>query len=192
MAATANWCEDHGTATGSPAKGTTRDGFGADTNYAVNCNWKTADDTNVTAYTAAPVGPKPDCSYEKYQYIKFGGTFTLISAVKWTCHNNPEDLAYPDSLDGHIKLMGRVSSVYETPTRSINPLLTTDFSRQVWAYQGLPVNMHTTGPEASGPTDTLTAAGYTQYLISQIQALNTATFSSTAETMTVVAVWSEA
>lgn len=194
MAATANWCEDHGAATGSPARGTIRDGFGADTNYAVNCNWKTADDTNVTAYSAAPIG-NPDCSYEKYQYIKFGGTFTSISGVKWTCHNNPHDLAYPDSLEDPplIALKGKVSSTYATPSRTLNTSLTTDFTKQVWAYLGLPVLLSTTGPEAADPSETLTAAGYTQYLISQLQvpAPGTGLTASVTDVMKVVVVWVE-
>lgn len=192
MAATLNWCEDHGTATGSPAKGTTRDGFGADTNYAVNCNWKAADDTNVTAYDAAPIGPAPDNSYEKFQYLKITGTFTSISGMRWTCHANSDDLAYPDSVEGHIKLMGAVLSAYTTPSQSVNAALMTDFSRQVWAHQGLPVQFSTTGPEGASPSDVLTAAGYSQYLVSQLQVGAGATFgsSSTVE-MKEVVVWTE-
>lgn len=197
MAATLNWCEDHGAATGSPAKGTTRDGFGADTNYAVNCNWKAADDTNVTAYSSAPLGPKPDNSYEKFQYIKVTGTFTSLSGMRWSCHANYDDLAYPDSLSeadgyGHIKLMGTVTSTYTTPSQSVNAALLTDFSRQVWAHQGLPVQFSTTGPEAASPTDVLTAAGYSQYLVSQLQIGAGATYgSSTTAEMKVVVVWTE-
>ncbi len=44
MAATFHWAEDNGTQTGSPLHGTTRNGFGADTNYPTDVNWKTADD----------------------------------------------------------------------------------------------------------------------------------------------------
>lgn len=197
MAATLNWCEDHGAATGSPAKGTTRDGFGADTNYAVNCNWKTADDTNTTGYASAPIGPAPDCSYEKFQYLKVTGIFTSISGMKWTCHGNYDDFAYPDSLSeadgyGFIKIMGAVRSIYTTPSRSINAALLTDFSRQVWAHQGLPVKFSTTGPEDASPTDALTATGYSQYLVSQVQVLSGATYgsSTSAESKTIV-VWTE-
>lgn len=196
MAVTFNTCEDHGAATGSPAKGTTRDGFGADTNYAVNCDWKAADDTKSyasgTAYTAAPIGPAPDNSYEKFQYLKIAGSFTSCYAMKWTCHGNIEELASPDSLDGRIRLMGKVSSIYTTPSQTLNATLLTDFSRQVWAHQGLPVKFSTTGPEDASPVDTLTAAGYTQYMVSQLQVLSTATFAGAAtETMKHVIVWSE-
>lgn len=192
MAATINWCEDHGAATGSPARGTTRDGFAADTNYAVNCNWKAADDTNATAYSAASIGPAPDNSYEKFQYLKIGGTFVSIYGMLWTCHGNIEELASPDSLDGRIKLMGAVGIAYTTPSQSVNAALLTDFSRQVWAHQGLPVKFTTTGPEAASPTDTLTAAGYSQYLVSQLQVSASATFAgSETESMRHVFVWTE-
>lgn len=189
MPATATWCEDHGAATGSPAKGTVRDGFGADTNYPVNCNWKTADDTNTTAASAADID-RPDCSYEKFQYVKFAGTFTSIYDVKWTAHNDQNQIAgiIPGDL---IKLMGTVSSTYTTPSRSVNAALTTNFTEQVWAHRGLPVLMTTTGPEVASPTAVLTAAGYTQYLISQIQVAAGAANSPSSNTHKVVIVWSE-
>jgi len=192
MAATLNWCEDHGTATGSPAKGTTRDGFDSSTNYAVNCNWKTADDTNVTAYSSAPIGPPPDNSYEKYQYLKITGSFTSISSMKWTARGNYEELtSNGDVQQGYVKIMGGVSSVYNTPSRSLNAALMTNFSFQVWAHQGLPVKFSTVGPEGADPTDVLTEDGYTQYLISQLQMTADATINSDIEPSRVVVVWTE-
>jgi len=166
MAATTHLCEDNGAATGSPAHGTTRHGFGGNTDYALNCNWKTADNSGAseTAASAAQIG-KPDCSYEKWQYVKFTGTFSRISNAKWTPHHN----VFTDFCGAGIFLMGAVLSAYTTPSRTANANLTTDFTKGVYAYQGLPVGFSTTGPEDASPTTELTAAGYTQYLVSQTQ-----------------------
>ena len=191
MAATFNWCEDHGAATGSPAKGTTRDGFGASTNYALNCNWKTADDTNVTAHSAAAIGPPPDNSYEKFQYLKITGSFTSVSAMKWTCHANRAALSFPVPDSPYVKLMGQVTGQYTTPSRSLNSSLLTDFTKQVWAHQGLPVRFSPTGPEGT-TADTLSAAGYTQYLVSQLQISNAGLgIVESIEDLVVAVVWSE-
>jgi hypothetical protein len=169
MSATVNWCEDHGAATGSPARGTVRDGHGADTNYAVNCSWKSADDTNTTPSSSAKITGHPNSSFEKFQYVKFGGTFNTIRNVKWTAHATPGDIdaAYP----GLLKLTGIVTSTYTTPSQSENAALTRDFTDQVHVFVGLPVLLHTSGPEGTSPTAELTAPGYTQYLVSQFRAL---------------------
>lgn len=187
MAATFTFCEDNGAATGSPAHGTTRNGFGADTNYPPNCSWKTADDIT-TAASSAEIN-RPDCSYEKFQYGHFTGTFNSIFNCKWTPNNWVNQLA---GLDPHIKLMAAVTSTYTTPSRSVNTALTEDFTEQVWVHRGIPVKFSTSGPEGASPTDTLTAAGYTQYLVSQIQVGASATFASgETNTMYVVLVWEE-
>jgi hypothetical protein len=161
MAATFNWCEDHGAQTGSPLHGTTRDGFGADTNYAVNCNWKATDDTNVTAYSAAPIGPPPAFSMPKYQYGHISGAFNQISACKWTAHDDVT------AFGANIALHGAVTSTYATPTAA-DKSFAIDFTSQVAVAGGQAVNFSTTGPEAAGPTSTLSAEGYTQYLASQL------------------------
>lgn len=187
MAATFHWCEENGAATGSPAHGTTRNGFGADTNYPTNCNWKTADDL-ATAASAAKIN-RPDCSYEKFQYGKFTGTFNSIFNCKWTCNNYSNQLA---GLDAYIKLMAAVTSTYTTPSRSVNTALTEDFTEQVWVHRGIPVKFSTSGPEGASPTDTLTAAGYTQYLVSQLQVGSSATYAGgNTNDMYVVLVWEE-
>jgi hypothetical protein len=91
MAATFNWCEDNGAATGSPAKGTTRSGFGADTHFATDVNWKNADDCTAntgTVYSASPIVAGNN-SFTKYQYGKFSGTFNQILNCKWSCTHGP-------------------------------------------------------------------------------------------------------
>lgn len=72
MAATYDWQEDNGAATGNPAKGTTR------TTARSEVNWKNIDDST-TAYSSSPITAGSN-SYEKFQFGKFTGTFNQISA----------------------------------------------------------------------------------------------------------------
>lgn len=73
MAATAVWCERNGS------------GSGTETANVANVNWKAIDDAgdttlynNVSAVVAAGTN-----SMHKYQYIKFTGTYSTISNVKF-------------------------------------------------------------------------------------------------------------
>lgn len=192
MAATVTICEDNGTATGSPPKGTTRHGFGADTDNPTNCNWKTVDDSGAseTAASAAQIG-RPGNSREKWQYLRFAGTFTRISNVRWTCHHNIIT-QFVTAAPYLIKLMGAVGIPYTTPSTTLNANLTTEFTGGVSANQGLPVSLSTTGPEDVAPVAELTTAGYTVYLVSQVQVpAGAANTSGSSNTMTQMVVWDE-
>ena len=163
MAATFNFCEDNSTQTGSPLHGTTRSGFNTDTHYATDVNWKNADDCTAnsgTAYNAAPVIAGNN-SYTKYQYGKFTGTFTQIASGLFA-HT-------AGTLGTGLTLKGTVSSTYATPATSANSSLTTDMTTAISIGSGLAVNFATSGPENASPTSTLSAAGYTQYLATQMQ-----------------------
>src|SRR5690349_22311768 len=70
MAATFEFEEDNGAATGSPAKGTTR------TAARTESNWKNIDDST-TAYTSNPITAGNN-SYQKNQFGHFSGTFNQI------------------------------------------------------------------------------------------------------------------
>jgi hypothetical protein len=172
MAATFHYCEDNGAATGSPSHGTTRSGFGADTHFATDVNWKNADDCTTnsgTAYSAAPITAGNN-SYTKYQYGHFSGTFNQISAGKWSGRTAPSG-----ALATGLTLKGTVTSTYATPATTANAGLTTDYSSaEVAVGSGTAVDFSTTGPEAASPTSTLSAEGYTQYLASQLQTTSSA------------------
>jgi hypothetical protein len=157
MAATFEYNEDNGAQTGSPLKGTTR-------NTAVTqVNWKNVDDVS-TAYTSSPVAAGSN-SYPKYQFGKFTGTFNQISSGLWA-HT-------AGALQTGISLFGKVTSTYATPaTTAISG--STDMTSVIAIGSGAAVLFHTTGPEGALPTTTLTAAGYTQYLVSQIQTTGSA------------------
>jgi len=174
-AATFTWCEDNGTQTGSPVHGTTRTGFGG-SGSATDMNWKNHDDcTNGaggTSYTANPIVAGND-SFIKYQYGEFTGTFNQILNGLWSLHT-------AGSLGTGLTLVGTVSSTYATPVTSGLGGSPTNFTSVVAIGSGLGVNFSTTGPEASSPSSTLSAAGYTQYLISQLQTSGSAAAGDTA------------
>lgn len=153
MAATFEYNEDNGAATGSPAQGTTR-------NTAVTqVNWKNVDDV-ATAYTTSPITAGNN-SYTKYQFGKFTGTFNQISAGLWA-HT-------AGVLGTGLTLKGVVTSTYATPSKTANAALTTDMTSVIAITSGATVLFSTTGPQAASPTSTLSAAGYTQYLATQLQ-----------------------
>lgn len=56
----------------------------------------------------------------------------------------------------------------------------TDMTTAIAIGSGAAVLFHTTGPEGASPTSTLAAAGYTQYLASQLQTTGSAGAGDTA------------
>lgn len=163
MAATFEYNEDNGASTGSPAKGTTR-------NTAVtNVNWKNVDDV-ATAYSSSPITAGNN-SYIKYQFGKFTGTFNQISAGLWA-HT-------AGVLGTGLTLVGKVTSTYATPATTAMAG-STDMTSVIAIGSGATVLFHTTGPEGASPTATLSAAGYTQYLASQLQTTGSAAAGDTA------------
>lgn len=164
MAATFEYDEDNGAATGSPAQGTTR-------NTAVTqVNWKNTDDV-ATAYSSSPITAGNN-SYTKNQFGKFTGTFNQISAGLWA-HT-------AGVLGTGLTLKGVVTSTYATPSTSTNAALTTNMTSVITIASGAAVLFSTTGPQAASPTSTLSAAGYTQYLASQLQTTVSAAAGDTA------------
>lgn len=173
MAATFHFAEDNSTQTGSPLHGTTRNGFGADTHFATDCNWKAIDNctTSVggTAYSANPIVAGTN-SYIKYQYGHFSGTFNQILNCKWSARTAPAG-----ALATGLHLVGAVTSTYATPVATALGGTPTDYTTApVAVASGTSVNFSTVGPEGGSPTATLGAEGYTQYLVTQLQTDNTA------------------
>lgn len=151
MTATAAWYEDNGTATGSPAKGATR---GA----ASQVDWKSVDDIATARASATIIAGQN--SYHKYQFVQFGGSFTQISAGKF---------AHTAGTPGTgLTLVGKVTSTYATPATSAMSG-STDITSITAIGSGATVLFSTVGPEGGSPTSTLTAAGYTQYMATQLQ-----------------------
>lgn len=191
MASTVQWAEDNGAQTGSPVHGTTRSGFSADTHFATDNNWKTVDDCTAnsgTLYSNAPISvPASSSNYSmpKYQYAHFSGSFTQISAAKWSAHT-AETGAFPTG----VTLKGAVTSTYATPTAA-DKSFATDFSSIVAIGSGISVNFATSGPENASPTSTLSAEGYTQYLATQLIVASTCSTPGDTPTITSTLQWNE-
>lgn len=184
MAATFTWCEDNGTATGSPSHGTTRTGFSSGS--CTDVNWKNTDDctnNSGTAYSASPIQAGNN-SYTKYIYGKYSGSYNQISAGLFA-HTATD-------FDGTtLILKSVVSSTYATPATTSNASLTTDSSSHIAIGSGATVLFKSTGPEAASPGSTLAAGGgYTQYMPTQLQTTSSAAAGDTA-TVTVTLQYNE-
>lgn len=150
MAATTNWYEQNGTATGSPAQGTE--------SSISSCDWKSVDDST-TSRASAPVLAGAN-SYTKYIYLKFSGTFNQVSAVKFA-HT-------AGTLGTGISLKGKITSTYETPTTS-SMSGSTDITSTTTVGSGASVLLSTSGPNGTTTSSSATTTCYTQYIVTQVQ-----------------------
>lgn len=150
MAATTNWYEQNGTATGSPAHGTE--------SSISSCDWKSVDDST-TSRASAPVLAGSN-SYNKFIYLKFSGTFNQVSAVKFA-HT-------AGTLGTGISLMGKVTSTYTTPSTSALASAT-DITSTTAIGSGASVLLSTSGPNGANPASSQTSQCYTQYIVTQVQ-----------------------
>lgn len=163
FAATWDWQEDNGAATGSPAKGTTR------TTARTERNYKNIDDST-TAYSSSPITAGNN-SFTKYAFGKLTTPFNQILNCKWSAHTAPAG-----ALATGLSLKGKVTSTYTTPATSTDSGISspTDFTTAVAIGSGSAVSFSTVGPEGAGPTSTLSATGYTQFLAAQLQTTSSA------------------
>jgi hypothetical protein len=163
-AATFLWCEDNGALTSS--HGTVQTGWGG-SGSSTDVNWKNHDDcsngTGGTAYTANPITAGNN-SYVKYQYGYFSGSFNQISAGLFA-HT-------AGTLGTGLTLEGAVTSTYATPVTTT--LSATNMTTAISIGSGAAVSFSATGPWGGSPTSTLTVAGYSQYLQTQLQTTTSA------------------
>ncbi len=167
MAATFSWGEDAGTATGSPAKGTTR------TDPVTNVNWKNIDDST-TVYSTAPITAGNN-SYEKWQFGHFSGTYTTILNGLWA-HT-------AGTFGTGLTLKGKVAPAggYTTPSTAANAALTVDMTAAIAIGSGQAVLFGATGPEAAGKASSTTDnPAYTEWLATQLQTTVSAAAGDTA------------
>lgn len=150
MAATTNWYEQNGTATGSPAHGTE--------SSISSCDWKSVDNTT-TSRASAPVLAGAN-SYTKYIYLKFSGTFNQVSAVKFA-HT-------AGTLGTGISLKSKITSTYATPSTSAMSG-STDITSTTAIGSGASVLLSTTGPNGTTTSSSATTTCYTQYIVTQVQ-----------------------
>lgn len=155
MAATTNWYEQNGTATGSPAHGTE--------SSISSCDWKSVDNTT-TSRASAPVLAGAN-SYTKYIYLKFSGTFNQVSAVKFA-HT-------AGTLGTGISLKNKITSTYETPSTSALSG-STDITSTTAIGSGASVLLSTSGPNGTSTSSSQTTTCYTQYIVTQVQTTSSA------------------
>jgi len=138
----------------------------------VDVNWKnedTADTTNsATDYTSYPITAGAN-SYTKSQFFRFSGTFDSVSALG----------VYQSSgtLGAHLTCIGTVAETYTTASTST--LSGTDMSTTS-SGSPLTMNMSTTSPVSGTFGSTLTAAGYSELWITQLQTASGAAPGNTA------------
>ena len=156
MPATVVWQEDNGAATGSPAKGTTRAN-------APQVDWKSVDDITTPRASATIIAGNR--SFEKFQFARITGTFTQVSAGKFA-HT-------AGVLGTGLTLVSKVTSSYTTPAVAAMSG-STNITAVTPIASGANVNFSTVGPEGASPTSTLSAAGYSQYMATQLQTTNAA------------------
>lgn len=150
MAATATWYERNG-ATGST------------TDTAVsNCDWKNADDA--TASRASYPVTAGNNSFHKNNFIKFDGTFNQISNVLFA-HT-------AGSLGTGLSLKAKVVSTY---TRGTATALSgsTDITATSAITSGMAVTVGTSDP-AGATSSSITSAGYTEFIVTQVQSTSSA------------------
>ena len=175
MAATFEFDEDNGAATGSPAKGTTR------TTARTEVNWKNIDDST-TAYSSSPITAGNN-SYQKNQFGKFTGTFNQIGGNGLFAHTSTA-FGSNLTLKGVPNCTGDADRyIYVTPSTTADTGLTKDMTTAVAIGSGVTVCFGATGPEATGKATTSTnATTYSNYLTTQLQ---TAVGAAAGDTATV-------
>ena len=172
MAATFAWDEDTGTATGSPAKGTTRTGGVTDV------NWKNSG-VQTDPYSSFPITAGNN-SYEKWQFGHFSGTYNQILAGLFahtaTAFGTGLTLKGPAACTGDGTRL-----LYTTPSTTANSNLSTDMTSVIAIGSGVSVCFGATGPEATGKATSTTAnPAYTNYLTTQLQTTTSAAAGDTA------------
>ena len=175
--ATAQFCEDNGAASGTPARGTTR------TTGVSNVNWKSIDDAS-SAYSSYSINAGSP-SYEKFQFVVFTGTFNSIS--------NGLFQHVSGSLGAGLTVKGFISGsgIYTTPAASVNSALTYDLTATGSITTGYAVKFGASGPEATGKAASSSAnPTYSEYLVTQLQTSAAASAGDTA-TVTFQIKWDE-
>ena len=161
MPATFEFEEDNGTATGSPAKGTTR------TAARTESNWKNIDDST-TAYSSNPITAGNN-SFQKPQFGHFSGTFNQILSGLFA--HTAGTFGSNETLKG-VKAVAADGDrwLYTTPATSADANLTVDMTTAVAIGSGVAVFFGATGPEATGKAASMTTNPcYTNFLTTQLQ-----------------------
>jgi len=173
MAATFTFDEDTGTATGSPAKGTTR------TSPATDANWKNSG-VVTDAYSSYPITAGNN-GFQKAIFGHFSVTFNQISAGLFA--HTATSFAANLTLKG-IKAITQDTDrwLYVTPSATADTNLTVDMTTAIAIGSGVAIWFGATGPEATGKAATMaTNPCYTVFLTTQLQTAAGAAAGDTAQ-----------
>lgn len=177
MAATAAWYADHGTQTGSPTKGTSRDA-------ASDVNWKNSD-VQSDAYSSYPISNGSN-SYEIWLSCQFSsGTFNQVSAGLFA--HTATAFGTGLTLKGTPACTGDGDRLlYTTPSTSANANLSTNMTSAISIGSGVAVFFGATGPEATGKASSAdgSADKYTNFLTTQLQTSGAAAGDTAQVTLT--------
>lgn len=165
-AATFEFEEDNGAATGSPAKGASR------TAARTEANWKNIDDST-TAYSSSPIVAGNN-SYQKNQFGHFSGSFNQILSGLFA--HTAGALGTGLTLKGVPTCSSDGTRyIYVTPSTGADSNLTTDMTTAIAIGSGVGVFFGATGPEATGKAASMvTNPCYTNYLTTQLQTTTSA------------------
>ena len=158
MALTFTWNKDHGVATGSPTKGTTR------ATTVTDNNWKNSD-VETDVYSLFPITDVTN-SFEQWSFGVISGTGNQASAGLFA-HTAT---AFSTGLTLKGVPAGSSQVTYTTPAITANASLTIDMTAVTAITSGVAVYFGATGPEAVGKTASIsTFPAYTNYLTTQLQ-----------------------
>lgn len=173
MAATFTWQLDTGTATGSPAKGTTR-------TTPTDSNWKNSG-VATDVYSSYPITAGNN-SYQLNLSGKFtSGTFSNI--LNGLYAHTATAFGTGLTLKGVPNCTGDADRyLYVTPSTTADTNLTKDMTTAVAIGSGVSVCFGATGPEATGKAATVDGSvdRYTNFLTTQLQTTTSAAPGDTA------------
>lgn len=172
MAATFAFDIDYGTATGSPAHGTSTQTGVSDANWMNN-----ADHTQT--YSSFPITAGNN-SYQVNLFGHFSGTYNQILSGLFA--HTAGTLGTGLTLVGVPACTGDGDRyLYVTPSTSADAGLTTDMTTAIAIGSGVAVCFSGTGPYATGKASSTTAnPAYTSYLTTQLQTSSSADPGDTA------------
>lgn len=172
MAATFDWQEDTGAASGSPAKGTTR------TTGVTDVNWKNSG-VQGDAYSSYPIQAGNN-SFEKWQFGRFSGSFNQILNLLFA--HTAGTFGTGLTLKGPAACTGDGSRLlYTTPSAAANANLSSNMTSVIAIGSGVAVAVGATGPEATGKAASSTSNPcFTNYLTTQLQTTSGAAAGDTA------------
>lgn len=162
MASTQTWSEGNGT------------NASTETTSRAECNWKNIDDST-SAYSSYPITAGNN-SYSKYQAIKFGGTYNMLSSLTYKVSTNAPGTG--------LTVVGSVVNTGTTPT-------TTATGDSAASTTGVSANFTTTtmGYSAGSATSALNPV-YGNAFRTQLQTTGSAS-AGDITSVTITATWTE-